>query len=331
MKSSVELDFESSPFWPAITMKSLMNDGVHLTVDGKLSAKNLEVNLLPSKTKKGDKANYDEFKKENLLLWSDLVDSKNGKALGRFHYSVNPVMKLGSVMNQKKVNDDGDFFIKIGEGSYEVKFYAGGEHFYTYPFQVISVASDDPYATFSEVLFLKGPWEEWNYFDVQETAGKEIMVWHHFMDNTTTDIENEFRTESNCEYKYRYELTKGGTVIGAHDSRMTASKNAGYNMKVDYATQNARRTHWIDHGVQLSRIPGDPKNWDKMELKDFTDGNYSMDVHTIDCTGQVMKRTFSFSVTGGKFQYHDQQNRKKHKDHRKIIEGGRDQYWYKIK
>jgi len=327
----VKLDFSSSPFMPAITMHSLLNDGIQLTVDGKLFTKGLSVNLLPTKTAKGDKANYDEFKKENLLLTSILVNTANDNTIGEYHYSVNPVMKLGSVMNQKKVNEDGDFFYKIGAGNYVLKFYAGDEHFYTFPFEVVAIQNDDAYATFSEVLFLKGAWEDWNYFDTQDYNGRKVMVWHHFMDNTTTDIENEFRTESNCEYKYRYELLRNGKVIGAHDSRMTASKNAGYNLKIDYAQQGAKRTHWTDHGVQLSRIPGDPKNWDKLELEDLQDGNYEMILHTLDCASNKKKRVFPLKIANGKVVQHAQQNRKIHKDSKTIIEGGRELFWFKTK
>ncbi|MFK7934636.1 MAG: hypothetical protein AB8G22_14085 [Saprospiraceae bacterium] len=327
----VKLDFSSSPFSPAITMHSLLSDGVQMTVDGKLSTKNLLVNFLPPKTAKGAQANYDEFKKENLLLTSDLVNTTTDKTIGQFHYSVNSASKVDAYMNQKPVNDDGDFFHKIGAGQYTLKFYAGGEHFYTFPFEVVAIKNDDPYGAFSEVLFLKGAWEQWNYFDVQETAGKEIMVWHHFMDNTTTDIENEFRTESNCDYKFRYELLRNGKVFGVHDSRMSGSKGERYNKTVDYANQSARRTHWVDQGVQLSRIPGDPKNWDKLELKDFTDGNYEMHVYTVDCAKNELKRSFPFSVKNGKFVYHAQQNRKMHSDAKTIVEGGREQYWFKAK
>ncbi|MEM1123356.1 MAG: hypothetical protein AAGJ18_23145 [Bacteroidota bacterium] len=327
----VDLDYTSAPFMPAITMYSLLNDGIQLTVDGKLFTKGLSVNLLPTKTAKGEKANYDEYKKEDLLLTSELVNTKTDKVVGMYHYSVNPVMKVGSVMNQKKVNDNEDFFYKIGAGNYALKFYAGGEHFYTFPFEVVAIQNEDAYATFSEVLFLKGAWESWNYFDTQDYNGRKVMVWHHFMDNTTTDIENEFRTESNCEYKYRYELLQSGKVIGAHDSRMTASKNAGYNLKIDYAEQSARRTHWIDHGVQLSRIPGDPKNWDKLELEDLKDGNYEMVLHTLDCANNKKKRVFPFKVAGRKVVQHGQQNRKIHQDHTTIVEGGRDKFWFRIR
>lgn len=329
--SNVQLDFASSPFMPAITMHSLLNDGIQLTVDGKLFTKGLSVNLLPTKTSKGEKANYDEYKKENLLLQSELIDTKTNKTIGIYHYSVNPVLKVGSVMNQKKVNDDGDFFYKISTGNYALKFYAGGEHFYTFPFEVVAIQNADAYATFSEVLFLKGAWEDWNYFDTQDYNGRKIMVWHHFMDNTTTDIENEFRTESNCDYKYRYELLKNGKIIGAHDSRMTASKNAGYNLKVDYAEQGSRRTHWVDHAVQVSRIPGDPHNWDKLEMEDLKDGNYEMVLHTVDCANNKKKRVFPFKVANGKIVQHVQQNRKTHQDHKTIVEGGRDKFWFKVK
>lgn len=329
--SRVKLDFSSSPFMPAITMHSLLADGVQLTVDGKLKTQNLHVNLLPTKTTKGEKANYDEFKVENLLLWSELVDTKTDKVIGKYHYSVNPVMKVGSRMNQKQVNDDGHDFYQIGVGNYALYFYAAGEHFYTFPFDVISIQNEDAYATFSEVLFLKGPWEEWNYFDTQDYGDRKVMVWHHFMDNTTTNIENEFRTESNLEYTFRYELLKSGKIVAAYDSRMHGSKGESYNSKAEYVRQGARRTHWIDHGVQLSRIPGKPKNWDKFELVDLTDGNYEMVVYTLDCVNKKLKRNFPFKVAGGKVVYHTQQNRKTHKDTKTIVEGGRDLFWFKAK
>ncbi|MFK7907546.1 MAG: hypothetical protein AB8B69_20585 [Chitinophagales bacterium] len=329
--NKVKLDFSSSPYKPAITMQSLLGGGIHLTVDGKLTTKDLHVNLLPTKTTSGAKANYDEYKKENLLLHAELISTKTQKVIGKYHYSVNPVMKVGSVMNQKKVNDNGDFFYKIGVGTYELKFCAGGEHFYTFPFEVIAIQNEDAYATFSEVLFLKGAWEDWAYFDIQQTVDEKRIIWHHFMDNTTTDIENEFRTESKCDYQYRYELFRNGQLFGAQDSRMTASKNAGYNLKVDYATQGAIRTKWLDKNVQISKIPGDKHHWDKLTLEDFSDGNYEMVLHTIDCANYKKARVFPFKVANGKIVYHKQQDRKTHKDHTTIVEGGRDQYWFKVK
>lgn len=328
--NGVKLDFSSSPFMPAITMHSLLSDGLQLTVDGKLTTPNLKVNFLPTKTSKGERANYDEYKKENLLLHAELMNIKISKMIGLFHYSVNPASKVDAVMNQKMVDEDNfQDFHKVSAGHYELHFFAGGEHFYTFPFEVVAMKNEDPYAAFSEILFLKGAWEDWNYFDVQETAGKKIMVWHHFMDNTTTNIENEFRTEKNCDYKFRYELFRNGQLFGAHDSRMNASKGEGYNLKIDYAAGGSRRTHWVDNGVQVSRIPGEAQNWDKLEFKDFSDGTYKMVVYTLDCANNEKKRTFLFEVSNGKFVYHPQQNRKTHKDQKTIVEGGPEKFWFK--
>ncbi|MBX2872703.1 MAG: hypothetical protein KTR30_11400 [Saprospiraceae bacterium] len=327
--SKVELDFSSTPYMPAITMESLLSGGIHLTVDGKLTTKGLSVAFLPTKTKKGEKANYDAFKKEDLLLRAEVVDRLSKNVLGTFHYSVNPVLKIGSVMNQKQVQETDDF-IQITAGDFQLDFYAGSTHYYTFPFEVIKKTTDDAYAAFSECLFLKGPWEEWNYFDFTDYNDHQNIVWHHFMDNTTTNIENEFRVEKNCDYKFKYELRKDGKIIGAYDSRMQGSKKGSINLPKDYNSGGSTRTKWINTSVQVTKIPGtNPDVWQQLRRSDFTDGKYEMIVYTIDCTNQEKKRSFPFQVSGGKFVLHQQQNRKAHQDHTSIVEGGPGQFWYR--
>lgn len=330
-KKGIELDFSSSPYIPAITMESLMSGGIRLSVDGKLTTKDLSVAFLPAKTKKGERANYDEYKKENLLLQSKVINTQTNKSVGTFHYSVNPVIKAGSPMNQKQIDGFIDY-IQLKAGSYKLDFFAAGTLFYSFPFEVISIKNDDPYAPFSEVLFLKGAWENWNYFDFSEYPDHKQFVWHHFMDNTTTNIKNEFRTESNCEYKFKYELFRNGKLFGAHDSRMQGSKDMSYNEPKDYVVGGAQRTKWVRNSINVTRIPGDnPSVWQRLRLSDFKDGSYEMVIHTIDCAGNKMKRSYPFKMSGGQFILHDQQNRKIHKDHITIIEGGPGQFWYKKK
>lgn len=327
----VELDFASSPFMPAITMESLLSGGIKMTIDGKLSTPNLAVSFLPTATKKGDKANYDSFKKEDLLLYADVVNIESKEVQGRFHYSVNPVLKVAAVMNQKQVHETEDF-IQIGKGEYRLDFYAGGKLYYTFPFQVIEKKVDDPYAAFTTCLFLKGPWEEWNYFDFSSYSDKELMVWHHFMDNTTTNIENKFRVEKNCDYKFKYELRKEGKIFGAYDSRMQGSKKGSINLSKDYTNGGSTRTKWLNNSVQVTKIPGtNPDVWQQVKKSDFTDGNYEMIVYTKDCSGQELKRHFPFKVKNGAFLKHKEQDRKVHQDPLTIVEGGPHQFWYKRK
>lgn len=327
----VDLDFSSSPFMPAITMESLLSGGIKMTVDGKLSTPNLAVSFLPTATKKGDKANYDSFKKEDLLLYADVVNSESKEVTGRFHYSVNPVLKVAAVMNQKQVHETEDF-IQIGKGKYRLDFYAAGKLYYTFPFEVIEKKVDDPYAAFTSCLFLKGPWEDWNYFDFSSYSDKDLMVWHHFIDNTTTNIENKFRVEKNCDYKFKYELLKDGKIFGAYDSRMQGSKKGSFNSPKDYNTGGSTRTKWINNSVQVTKIPGtNPAVWQQVKKSDFTDGRYEMIVYTKDCTGQELKRHFPFQVKNGKFIQHPEQDRKVHQDPLTIVEGGPKQFWYKRK
>lgn len=329
--SSVELDFSSSPFLPAITMESLLSGGIRMTVDGKLSTPNLSVSFLPTTTKKGEKANYDSYKKEDLLLYADVVNTHSKEVQGRFHYSVNPVLKVAAVMNQKQVHETEDF-IQIGPGNYRLDFYAAGKLYYTFPFEVIERKVDDPYAAFTSCLFLKGPWEDWNYFDFSGYSDKELMVWHHFIDNTTTDIENKFRVEKNCDYQFKYELLREGRIFGAYDSRMQGSKKGSINLARDYNTGGSTRTKWIRNSVQVTKIPGtNPDVWQQVKKSDFTDGRYEMMVYTIDCTGTKLKRSFPFMVKGGKFVQHPEQDRKVHQDPLTIVEGGPHQFWYKRK
>ncbi|MEM7368435.1 MAG: hypothetical protein AAF587_07505 [Bacteroidota bacterium] len=329
--SSPELDFSSSRFMPAITMESLLSGGIHLTIDGKLTTKGLSVAFLPPKTTTGEPANYDSYKKQDLLLRADLVDLNTKEVVGQFHYSVNPVMKIASVMNQKPV-EGSDFFLHIGQGNFRLDFFAANTHFYTFSFEVIKKENDDPYAAFSECLFLKGPWEAWNYIDFDAYHEHELVVWHHFMDNPTTNIENAFRVEKNCDYKFRYELLRNGKLFGAHDSRMNGSKRGSYHLKKEYAAGGSSRTKWINSSVQISKIPGNnPDVWEKLRRSDFTDATYEMIVYTVDCAGEEKKRSFPFRVSKGKFVMHPEQNRSSHQDHRTIIEGGPHQFWYKKK
>ena len=188
--------------------------------------------------------------------------------------------------------------------------------------------ADDPYAAISEAYFLEGPWEDWNYFYFSPSTGG--FIWNHYMDNTTMDIENEYRVEKLKTYGVRYELYKDGKLFGVHDTRRNGTKYMTINDPKGYTEENAKRTRWSENNTEIAAMPGPRKDhWDNLKKEDFSDGNYKMIVFLKDCEGMEWSNTFHFTVVGEKFIGSDQQNRSKHDDPKTIIEGGRDKIWIK--
>ena len=159
--SEVELDFSSEPFQPAIVWATLLSESsLYFNVtNGEFKFNNLQASFLPKKTISGQEVKYESYHNVTPLLRMEVWNATANTLLQTMHYSGSlataPFFDLELIEGYEYKTH-----VKLTEGAYECRFWAGTKHFYTFPFQVEKQSNPDPYAPVHDFYFLKGPWSD---------------------------------------------------------------------------------------------------------------------------------------------------------------------------
>lgn len=316
--SEVELDFDSEPFQPAILWSTLLHNGCwyYNITNGQMYLNNLEVSFLPKKTKSGEAVNYAGYANKTPLLRMEVVDVATGVVKGTLHYeakaSILPFYEMEQLTGKNYA-----FSVTIKEGKYELRFFAGTKHFYTYPFSVEKKTNPDPYASVHDLYFLKGPWEEWGRV---EFGPDNDFIFNFYLTDASTTITNQSVWDNSKQYDFLIKLYRDGKMAGAH-----RIQNVGNGF--EYAGLQTRNGKWMKFDATLFAYPvvatgtgaGSKKFLKKDELKD---GNYTLDLLLKDKDGVEKTLQYTFVVKNGAIQPDPKADRAVHKDPLTLLEQG---------
>lgn len=239
-------------------------------------------------------------------LWATLSDG-SGKELYTLRFFAEdikaPYWLLSSYTLYKAGSDQPIYDEQMdlsAMGDFVLDFYLESGKFYTFPFSVSKVASDDPFAG-SDTYFLDGPWSDWAYFFYYDAKPDQSLLFKAWLRHKT--VENQVTVVPMLEIK------RGGKLF------CTSRENITYRLK---KTWN-RFEFTLNFPMQGTSGGGYVKARDLLA----NDGEYTA---TLLLDGRK-QGSWKFSVKGGKLVPHPRADRKT-ADPLTFVEGGRDAFWY---
>ena len=319
--SEVDLDFASEPFPPAIAWASLLSGGswyFNITT-GEMKLDNIQVSFLPKKAKDGTPVRYESYSNKTPLLRMEVWDTKANVLKNTMHYEA----KQGTLpFYDMKVLEGYDYkpYVALTEGSYELRFWAGIKHFYTFPFRVEKQSNPDPYAPVHDFYFLKGPWQDWGRV---EFGPDGHFIFNYYLTHETTTIVNQAQWDAKREYKFLVKLYRDGKIVAAHSLQNSGS---GFE-EGDIQTHNGKweRSDCTFHKYPVAR----PGNRDFFMKSDMKDGNYTVELWLKSLDGKETTHKYGFTVKDGAIVPPAQADRAQNPDPLQFLEQGPGRFYVK--
>ncbi len=329
-ESTIQIaDMSSAVLSPAIAWYSLL-DQDYLYYDassGYFRPHGLFALFLPERDIKGQAMNfnkYDSYYPPPLRL--DVIDKQNGEKKGAFYFRAEPELLPAFRM---KLDDRGTdplypSFIKLFEGSYDLKFFINENHFYTFPITIEKVSNKDPYAPLKQLYFMRGAWEDWGRVEYNSDGD---FIFSHYLPERDAKITNQTKWDERMQYPYTARLMRNGKVIGNFDAQtpqMTLIKGSVF-------TENGR---WLRNQnpfyayPPVNRMINANHSHDYVYTNDMTDGNYSVVTEIFKPSG-VIKNKYDFTIKNGKFVPDPRSDRSQHSDPFTLLEQGPNYHYIK--
>ena len=320
--STVDLDFDSEPFAPSIAWSDLLSSEswYYNITNGQMKLNNIQVSFLPKKTKSGAAVQYESYNNPTPLLRMEVWDTKTNTIKETMHYEAKPAV---APFYDMSVLEGYDYkaYATLGEGSYELRFWAGTRHFYTFPFLVEKKTNPDPYAPVHDFFFIKGPWADWGRV---EFGPDGHFIFNNYMTYETTTVPNAVRWDINKEYKYLVKLYRDGKMVAAHS---LPNSGTGFN-EGDLQLSNGK---WKNFDGTLHFFPrrnsaGAQEFFMKSDMKD---GNYTVEVWLKDKEGVETTYKYGFAVKNSTIVSAEKADRALNKDPLQFLEQGPGRWFVK--
>ncbi len=313
-----EPDFSTSNLSPAIAWFDLLDEELFRfdITKGEIRLNGLHVSFLPTKTKEGKDINYRPSLSMDMHppLRADIVDAATGALKGQQFFKaedyIPPFKKL--ILVEEYGGDYFPFYANVKEGSYEIRFFVGKSHFYTFPFKVEKKTNPDAYATVKDFYFLHGPWEEWGRIQFDDSDGQ--MTVSIYLTEQKTDVKNHTSWDEFKQLNMVAKITRNGALVATF----------GVNPNTTHPT--TRNGKWTRFQF-LTYKAGTNEYFTKADLKD---GNYIIETNLKDPkSGKSSVSKYTFTVKGGIIQSHPKADRNQNKDPLTVLEQGKEFYYIK--
>lgn len=313
-----DVDFSKQPFMPSVLWPSLL-DNQHwtfLNATGRLRIDNILMGFLPQTMKDGTPINYRNVRKDGMMVWMDVVDTRTGTAVGRAYYHAEvhemPFYRL-------ECRDTYAPDIMLVEGSYELRFFVGGTHVSTFPFSVVKDVTSDPYSPVPHLYFLQGAWQDWAWIEYNSS---DYLNFVFQAQDRHLKVKNQSRTDVSAFYDYMVTLYRGNKVIGVYNVEgSTIDKQDWGTYSVDNGIWAPISTAFFRHS-SLPSMKGIPDR-QYVTKDDLADGAYRIVLtHRDQKTKKQWSDTYTFTISGGVIQQHPATDRSKVSDVRTLVEQG---------
>jgi hypothetical protein len=184
------------------------------------------------------------------------------------------------------------------EGAYDLLFYVGGKHIYTFPFEISKLTTDDPYASVKTLYFLEGAWEDWGRAEFN--SGGDFLFSFYCQDRSF-NIKNQSNVNMYRHLQAQMRLYKGKQLLGMKDVIEANYKDIKW---FDYRLTN---TEWKLISNPFWGIPGLPSAKDRsgqnyLMKEDMGDGDYTVEIkHRDPETKKEWTDVYSFTMKNGRF------------------------------
>ncbi|MBL7828470.1 MAG: hypothetical protein JNJ57_17690 [Saprospiraceae bacterium] len=323
--STVELDFNSQPFAPSIAWKSLLSSGVWYfnPTTGEMKLNSILVSFLPKKKMDGTEAGYASYDNDEPMLRMEVHNTATNQLDGTHYYEAKeatlPFYEMTILEGSPYLSR-----IALTEGTYELRFFAGTKHFYSYPFQVVKQTNPDPYAPAHDFYFLRGPWEKWGRV---EFGPDGHFIFNFYLNYETTTIPNQSRWDINKPCKYLVKLYRDGKMVAVHQMQHVENQF----MEGDLQLTNGK---WKKFDVTFHQYPpaakGNGAGSRPFFMKnDMKDGAYKVEVWLKDEAGAETTHRYEFTVKGGVVVSAPEADRAQNANPLQFLEQGPGQFYVK--
>ncbi|MCE7996807.1 MAG: hypothetical protein HEP71_32905 [Roseivirga sp.] len=339
-KAGVEFDLGSQRFAPVMEFQSLLSNlnldpqtGVFTTV-GLLNAY-----FLPAEDKDGNLADYNSNANDpdQMLIRADIINMSGGaEKVASFHYMAQKVNRVITPIELKSGYGSKNRFVTKTElkspGAYEMRFYLAGQHFYTYPFEVIKTESDDPYSPVEAMYTLGGSWEDLALLQVNSNDKgpghrlnfQPLLAYRGFhVRSGREDLQLNGEAQRKVVLKrrekaigtFRFEESKGDDIFG--DKYVPAFDDFSLRVGREDVTSGL---------LPFQKVPRvETAGEREVLMEDLTDGDYSIELSVKGMSDRPdFTKVYHFSVSNGKVRPLARADRSRHNDPLTLIETGRD-------
>ncbi|GAB5526056.1 MAG: hypothetical protein Roseis2KO_39280 [Roseivirga sp.] len=336
----VVMDFSGQRFAPVIEFQSLLSN---LSLDpqtGVFTTKGmLNAYFLPANDKDGNPADYNsnENDPDQMLIRADIIRmSGGGEKVASFHYMAQRINRVITPIDLKSGYGSKNRFVTEAElktpGAYEMRFYLTGQHFYTYPFEVIKTESDDPYSPVEAMYTLGGSWENMALLQINSNdkgpkhrlSFQPLLAYRGFhIRSGREDLQLNGEAERKVVLKredkvigtFRFEESKSDDIFG--EKYVPAFDNFSLRVGREEVTSGLMPFQKVPKVITAGER--------EILMEDLTDGDYSIELSVRGMSDRPdFVKVYRFSVANGKVQPIKQANRKQHDNPLTLIETGRE-------
>ncbi len=242
-----------------------------------------------------------------------ILRTADGAALYRYDFRAQPVKKPYTLLEIM-----GTFDLRTGEklsggsmqasldgpDAYVLDFYLPTEHFYTFPFTVDVIGSDDPFAG-DNWWVTSGDWLDWGYLMIPEADPEKNLYWKMWMRRKDKGATTRLKED----VKVRVEVQGPGGLLCVSRDATRSMGPAWERWEFDMAHPSEGTTTWGEYFKAKNLLA--------------KDGDYTLTVKM----NEALYGTWKFSVAEGKLQ-HKGRTMRAETDPLRFIEGGRVAWWY---
>lgn len=278
---------------PGLSFATVLN-GVKLSAKGKFSLLNIQATFLPDDCAGGFIVLRTADKKE-LAQW----DWKPDNFATKKPFTLLGIHKTTDLSAGETASDGSVDLAK--PGAYVLDFYLPDELFYTFPFTVEKVGSDDPFGG-GDIYVLNGDWETCGYLYYAEAKAERPLSWKVWVRNKAAEP---------LEAKVQIQIKRDS------DGTLVCTNRPETNYKFT--------SEWVRYEFDMIFPPENATAGAYFKAQDLlaTDGDYTLTMAINDKPCGV----WQFAVKDKLLQYTGRTLRGK-AEPLTFIEGGRDAWWY---
>ncbi|MEL7362779.1 MAG: hypothetical protein AAFN13_11960 [Bacteroidota bacterium] len=310
------------PFDPAIHTARLL-DYLEFQADGRFALTDFTAVFVPTQDANGAAVDYYDQQRMHVKLvkggaevWDRYYSGSSVHNGPSMDFSFNRTL---SGNKQPEANYEPGVNDMLTAGSYQLDFYLDDRLFWTFPFEVVSMGSSDPYSTRGASLFLRGLWDDVGYvsFNSREIDASPQVYFSFYKQALRADLERR------TEFEYVAVIKRSGQTVAAHDIDRTCQRvddPLGAYTQADHSTGPYTASFYL----LPQDCVGSPK---VLRMEHLIDGAYTLELMLTGPNVDDEVRTYSFEIAGGRFVPAGQQVRDA-TDPTRYLEGMNEVWFY---
>lgn len=286
---------------PGVSFWNLLDEVRVGHTDGRLGIGRIYAVCLPTPAKQST-SNY-PYDPDGGGKLVTLVKSADGKVLNTYVWYAESIGGLWE-LSRYKVLGGYESVKPLAAGNYLLEFVVEDKPFYRFPFSVVSLKNEDPYAPAGNRYFIEGAWNDYGNIYYQRNDPQSSLTF-------TVWVQDKVGQQNQTAVPYELKLTntRSGRVVGVGDGSLRL------------------QPRWLKAGLYFRPSGGDKNAYLKAGELLREDGPYKVEL-TIN---NKLYGTYPFVVKAGRIELQGKQVREKTDAMSYIVDylsGGRYTSWW---